>query len=511
VKISENQELVLGPPGTGKTTTVLNRIEKLMEGGTPPDKIAFVSFTKKAISESVDRACDRFSLKARELPLFRTIHSLAFARLGIGKKDVVGREHMRELGDWLGYKFEGTWDESEGPPIGSDLGDVLLFMDNLARVTERPLREIWEENYSECEWDELERFQDAYQDFKTSKNVLDFTDMLSAYVTMCDPEDTDYVFVDEAQDLSSLQWSVLRHAFQHTRKTTIAGDDDQAIYKWSGADVNKFLALGGDKTVLNQSYRLPSSVHSFAGTLIGKVPNRFEKKFAPREGEGVLDFRDSFETLEIDTDESTMFLVRNVFLTNRVHEYLERVGVPYIGRHGYSSIRSNHVTAIRAVEKLRKREQITGKDVKSMYEELRIGYYLERGHKAKIAVIQDNEVFDFTRLNQEYGLHDLAPWYEMLQGIGEDRIEYYRRVLANGYKLSGQPTTSISTIHSAKGGEANHVVLLSDMAYRSYQEWEKYPDDERRVAYVGATRARDKLTIIQPQTKLFFDYFREGN
>jgi superfamily I DNA/RNA helicase len=99
----------------------------------------------------------------------------------------------------------------------------------------------------------------------------------------------------------------------------------------------------------------------------------------------------------------------------------------------------------------------------------------------------------------------------MLQGIAQDTLEYYRRVRANGFSLLAHPNVEISTIHAAKGGEAEHVVLLSDMASRSYREYEKYPDDERRVAYVGVTRAKERLTIIQPSTKLYFPYYNEGH
>lgn len=78
------------------------------------------------------------------------------------------------------------------------------------------------------------------------------------------------------------------------------------------------------------------------------------------------------------------------------------------------------------------------------------------------------------------------------------------------YKLTHAPKTSIGTIHSAKGGEASHVVLLSDMAWKSHQEYVKSPDDERRVAYVGVTRVKDKLTIVQPSSKLYFDFWSES-
>jgi DNA helicase-2/ATP-dependent DNA helicase PcrA len=509
MRISDNQSLILGPPGTGKTSHVLSEIDTLLQAGESPDRIAFVSFTKKAIAEATGRAGEKFNLKPRQLPMFKTVHAMCFAGLGIGKSDVVGKEHYRELGEWLGYRFEGTWDESEGVPVGSEKGDTLLFLDNLARVQQRPLKEVWEENYHECEWEELERFQEGYQDFKSSKYVMDFTDMLSAYIAMCDPSPARQVIVDEAQDLSSLQWSVLKHAYGNVRQTIIAGDDDQSIYKWSGADVNAFLALEGNKTVLSKSYRLPRSVHEIANGIVQKIENRFDKPFDPRDSEGEVNFMTSLEEVVVG-EESTLFLVRNTYLARKVQDYMHRMGIPYTNKYGFSSVRSAHIKAIEGVEKLRKAEPATGAEVKAMYDNMRIGEYLARGFKVKVANLKDTDLFSFAELRNNFGLLDIAPWYNVLGGIGDDLIAYYQRLKANGYNLDSKPNCSISTIHAAKGGEADHVVLLSDMAYRSHQEYVKQPDNERRVAYVGVTRAKEKLSIVLPQSKLFFDFYGES-
>ncbi len=89
--------IVLGPPGTGKTTTLLNEVDKYLKQ-TDPDKIGYFSFTQKAAYEARDRAMSKFNFSEDDLPYFRTLHSLAFRRLGIKKDDVMQKRHYEDLG-----------------------------------------------------------------------------------------------------------------------------------------------------------------------------------------------------------------------------------------------------------------------------------------------------------------------------------------------------------------------------------------------------------------------------
>ena len=84
--------IVLGPPGTGKTDTLLKEVDKYLKN-TDPNKIGYFSFTQKAAYEARDRAIEKFNLTADDLPYFRTLHSLAFRRLGIKKENVMQRRH----------------------------------------------------------------------------------------------------------------------------------------------------------------------------------------------------------------------------------------------------------------------------------------------------------------------------------------------------------------------------------------------------------------------------------
>ena len=85
---------------------------------------------------------------------------------------------------------------------------------------------------------------------------------------------------------------MVRKLWSNAEKTYIAGDDDQAIFKWAGADVDHFIALKtevNDIKVLDQSYRIPGGpIHELSQKIIGQVQNRFEKNYKPREEHGIL-------------------------------------------------------------------------------------------------------------------------------------------------------------------------------------------------------------------------------
>ena len=69
----------------------------------------------------------------------------------------------------------------------------------------------------------------------------------------------------------------------------------------------------------------------------------------------------------------------------------------------------------------------------------------------------------------------------------------------NGEELNKSPRITLSTIHGVKGGEQDNVVLLTDLSNNTQRNYEKNPDDENRLFYVGATRAKDHLHIIRPK------------
>jgi superfamily I DNA/RNA helicase len=107
VSLPAHTQVILGPPGTGKTSTLLGLIEDEMEKGTRPERIGFFTFTKKAVKEGKERAIQRFSVKDKELPYFRTLHSLAFRQLGLTRESVIDRSNIIDLNEKLNIRLTG--------------------------------------------------------------------------------------------------------------------------------------------------------------------------------------------------------------------------------------------------------------------------------------------------------------------------------------------------------------------------------------------------------------------
>ena len=493
--------IVLGPPGTGKTTKLLNLVEQYLASGVPPDRIGYFAFTRRAAQEAIERACTKFNISKKELPYFRTLHSLAFLQAGLTHSQVITPDKYQEIADWLKIgKFYGGGNVEQGPYKDFGYGDKFLEIINIARILRQPLRKIYNDSIVplKTDWARVDYVNRGIEHWKNSYGLYDYTGMLEAFVERDLCPKLEVVFIDEAQDLSPLQWEMVRQLEQKSKICYVAGDDDQAIYRWAGADVDYFVGLEGDVTLLNKSYRIPSSHHTLSHNVIKTIVGRREKEFEPRQEEGNITWHRHSEEVSLSEDD-WLLLSRTTRGAQQIEEEVRRRGHLYI-YNGSKSIDSKVLEAVRLWEYLREGNKLSKEQVLLVYKHMMINSQVKYGYKT-MPDGEEGSFYSLQELQNNHGLLHNHPWDIGLGKINQRDKTYIKACLRKGESLTETPRLRISTIHSAKGAQATNVMLLTDTMKRPYSMWRKirtYEEDETRVFYVGLTRAINNIHLIHP-------------
>lgn len=496
---------IYGPPGTGKTTYLLSVLERELKNGVPPNRIAFVTFTTAARKEAIDRIHKTFGFETKDLPYFRTLHSTAYQELGITHKELVtGPNDLKPLADLLKIEFKGKWvddDEAEFMVFGTGNGDKLLAFDHYRRHALLSVQEAYKVWDAEESYFELKRFCDTYATWKEQESLVDFTDLLE---NVANPLPVDVMIVDESQDLSKLQWRTLDIFAANAQRIYLAGDDDQAIFTWAGADAETFIQRPGRSLVLDQSYRLPRRVFELAETIVRGIRVRQKKIWRPRAEDGQV--AKAIDPRHVDYGRlgSYLILYRNHYQGKLFEDYLRELGVPY-SRSDKPAPGAQWSQAIYSWERLRAGVSLPSAEIEPVYEAMTTDHGLSRDAKKKLVEAPEGTFLSLDDLIRDYGLKTSDPWFEALGKINKADVMYLRRLIKNyGSKVLTQDARiKMSTIHAAKGRQAKNVVLLTDMSYQTRMNFDRNPDNERRVFYVGVTRAIQHLTLVGIDNPIF--------
>jgi len=201
-----------------------------------------------------------------------------------------------------------------------------------------------------------------------------------------------------------------------------------------------------------------------------------------------------FEDVPVDSGE-WLILASTNYLLNPVGEWLKGKGVLF-DRSGVPSVGPTILKAVIAWERLRKGHPVGGEEVANIYRYLDSDF-VARGHRSFKG--DRNDLFMLDQLRTSYGLLGTPIWHEALGKIANDKREYLISVLRRGSKLTDGGRIKLSTIHGAKGGEADNVLLLMDLSTKFAKEYQKNGDNVNRLFYVGITRAKQSLHLVLPK------------
>ena len=468
---------VVGPPGTGKTRRLLNEVQRYVNKGTPLNKIGYFAFTRKAAGEARDRFLKiNTHLTKKDIKYFQTLHSLAFGKLGLKEENVMQDLNYKVIGETCGIQIKYAMYETNNWNGIFSSDSEYLSMINLARVKQISVMDQLDlnEHLSKIERDKLDAIEKEINNYKEIYGLIDFTDMIQKFLDENIELNFDVIFVDEAQDLSLIQWTMINKIEKDTGcDVFVAGDDDQAIFGWAGADVDSFINYNAEEIPLKQSERVPSIIQKTALNVINRIQeNRIDKEYFSKSETGQILERYRLSDIDMSTGD-WLILTRTKSLLKSVPTYLKKKGL------FFESAQGNSVG-------------------KSLYEDIQ--YWSKLQKKIHLPDIQVQRIKERIKGDMNISLH----WYDAFNKLTESQITYMRLLLLNNEDPTKDARIKISTIHGAKGGEATNVVLFLNETANTIKGAKKSTakqDEEYRVWYVGVTRSMKNLYLIKSQNK----------
>jgi len=445
------KEVVFGPPGTGKTTHLMTLLENAL-ADTPAEKIAFVSFTRQGTYEGVQRAIEKFGLAGKQRRYFKTIHALCFSALKLKKSMVVQKQHYKLLSDKTGIPFTGYYSQDF-----NSTNDVYLHCLSMRRHNKKLAMKM----SARLNREKLRYIREQYDGMKRQLGKIDYDDMLLNYINDGVSLDVDIAFIDEAQDLTPLQWRVVEKLFAKAHTIYVAGDDDQAVYEWSGADVNKFLNFSKNHCVLKQSYRMPKNVLRIANNISETIAVRKDKQFKPRDFSGCISSVDDITKINFNGGE--LVLARTNWLLKKLTTEFASLGLPY---------------------------ELKGK---LSYDKFMLKAIAEHDSFEK----GERKIKDMMKYKAFFGEISMSPWQTKVD-MPRSAVRHYETLLRKGTDFK---PIKFETFHSCKGSENDHVIVFQELSRNVSRKMYRYNDSEMRCLYVAVTRSKKDLTFLTTESK----------
>ncbi len=552
--------LLLAGAGSGKTKVLTHRAAYFIEKGfAKADSILLLTFTNKAAGEMKDRMANLIPGKSQVAA--GTFHSISskFLRadgfnIGIPPDFVIyDTDDQDGLIKMILKELDLTTKEFKP-------ANVISFIDKAKNSNQKPsemkrfVRGFWED--MACQ------IYERYEKKKTEYKALDFNDLLGKTIDLLlefplvlEKYQNRYqsIFVDEYQDTNQIQYLFTRLLAKKHLNITAVGDASQSIYGWRGADYKNLMAFSTDfpgATVLNleQNYRSTDIILKAANSVISKntshpVLELFTNK---RSTTLITVFQASSELSEAEyVSRSIEFLHLNKFINYKdiavlyrtnaqsrtIEESFLKHTIPYVLIGGLRFYERAEIKDLVALLRFLKNtndavsddrvEKALGKRKKLTFENFISTYDL--GSKTTLEVITDvldntqylsrfnkTEEEDARRLENIQELQSVAATHTKLDDFLEN-VSLVQQEYSQQEKNKKDETRSgvrLMTFHASKGLEFEVVFLVGFeegiLPHANSMLSEASIEEERRLAYVGITRAKEYLYLTHATQRLFF-------
>lgn len=557
VEATDGPVLILAGAGSGKTRVLTYKVAHLIEKGVDAGSILAVTFTNKAANEMKERITELLRTKG-ELPYVGTFHSYCARFLRVEGKyiglpsgyliydDDDSLSLIKRIMKDLGINTKNFKPSSILHAISSAKGE-LLEADEYVEFAKGYFGETAAKVYKE------------YQAELSRIGAVDFDDLLLKTVKLFERNPQilakyagryKYVLIDEYQDVNTAQYALTKQLASVHKNLTVVGDAAQAIYSFRGADFRNILRFEQDFTDakvfnLEQNYRSSQNILSAANAVISKNKAHPVLKLWTQNGQGEAI---SIYTAQNEIDEANFVVDRILnsvesfgafavlYRTNAqsrtIEEAFLHANIPYRIYGGVRFYERKEIKDILAY--LRVIENPLDDVSKMRIEKLgkgRLKNFLEMAGKLKqnktmptpaelidkvldatryLDLIDDGTEQGLMRVENVKELKSVAQDYENLSNLLENIALMEGKVTPQkSHEQTGNTNmVTLMTIHAAKGLEFNHVFLIGmeeglfphSRAMLDMNELE----EERRLAYVGMTRAKEKLYLTYATRRLYF-------